>query len=207
MSKLRDFVGDFTRLVSEETGEAALLSRGADLVGALVVRDDWLPAAYAVAHPDRYQQFLLHCDPLERFSVVSFVWGPGQRTPLHDHRVWGLIGVLRGAEIETRYQRDPTGRPTPGITEAMHPGDVSRLSPAAGDLHVVANAFADQVSVAIHVYGANIGAVRRATFDPETGAEKLFISGYANATLPNLWDRSADPHDRVVSSGSSTPLK
>src|SRR4051794_8765541 len=37
-------------------------------------------------------------DPFERFSVVSFVWGPGQKTPIHDHSVWGLVGVMRGAE-------------------------------------------------------------------------------------------------------------
>ena len=57
----------------------------------------------------------------------------------------------------------------------------------------VANAFADRVSVSVHVYGDNIGAVRRATFDPDTGAERPFISGYANAAVPNLWDRSANP--------------
>ena len=41
----------------------------------------------AQPHPQYYQQHLLHCDPLERFSVVSFVWGPGQKTPVHDHTV------------------------------------------------------------------------------------------------------------------------
>ena len=193
IARLRGFVTDFTRLVTAEPGEAARLSQGAALLGKLVASDDWLPDAYAVPHPDRYQQFLLHCDPLERFSVVSFVWGPGQQTPVHDHRVWGLIGVLRGGEIETRYVGDATGRLVPGPEEALHPGDVAKLSPEAGDLHRVANAFADRVSVSIHVYGGNIGAVRRATYDPAGGGEKLFISGYANATLPNLWDRSANP--------------
>ncbi len=193
IARLRGFVADFTRLVSDEPGEAARLSQGAKLLGALVATDDWLPDAYAVPHPDRYQQFLLHCDPLERFSVVSFVWGPGQRTPVHDHRVWGLIGVLRGGEVETRYDRDPAGRLVPGPEEALRPGDVAQLSPDAGDLHLVANAFTDRVSVSIHVYGDNIGAVRRATYHPVSGDEKLFISGYANATVPNLWDRSANP--------------
>ena len=47
-------------------------------------------------------QYLLYCDPEERFSVVSFVWGPGQSTPTHDPSVWGLIGVLRGAGTESR---------------------------------------------------------------------------------------------------------
>lgn len=190
--RLRGFVADFTRLVTAETDEASLLSRGGTLLEALVATDDWLPDAYAASHPQRYQQYLLHCDPLERFSVVSFVWGPGQRTPLHDHRVWGLIGILRGGEIETRYVRDESGRLRPAGEERLHPGTVARLSPQENDLHLVANAFADRSSVAIHVYGANIGAVRRATYDPETGVEKLFISGYVNDAVPNLWDRSSN---------------
>jgi len=37
------------------------------------------------------------------------------------------------------------------------------------------------------VYGGNIGRIKRAVFHPETGAEKLFVSGYANAFTPNLW--------------------
>ena len=30
-----------------------------------------------------------HVDARERFSVVSFVWAPGQKTAIHDHTVWG----------------------------------------------------------------------------------------------------------------------
>jgi predicted metal-dependent enzyme (double-stranded beta helix superfamily) len=56
---------------------------------------------------------------------------------------------------------------------------------------VVSNA-GDQVAVSIHVYGANIGAVRRHTYDPATGAPREFISGYHNTVVPNLWDRSKD---------------
>ncbi len=193
IARLRRFVADLTRLVSDEPDESALLSRGADLLAALVRQDDWLPDRYAAPSQERYQQYLLHCDPLERFSVVSFVWGPGQRTPLHDHRVWGLIGMMRGSETETRYVRDEAGRLVAGSQELLRPGDVARLSPAASDLHLVANSFEDRTSVSIHVYGGNIGAVRRATYDLDTGVEKPFVSGYANGSVPNLWDRSANP--------------
>jgi len=72
----------------------------------------------------------------------------------------------------------------------VHRGEVDRVSPRIGDVHVVANDGED-VAVSIHVYGANIGAVRRHTYDPATGAPRAFISGYANTTVPNLWDRSA----------------
>jgi predicted metal-dependent enzyme (double-stranded beta helix superfamily) len=56
----------------------------------------------------------------------------------------------------------------------------------------VANAYADETSISIHVYGANIGAVKRHVFDIQTGQAKDFVSGYSNANLPNLWDRSEE---------------
>jgi predicted metal-dependent enzyme (double-stranded beta helix superfamily) len=68
-------------------------------------------------------------------------------------------------------------------------GEVAAVSPRIGDIHRVSNAYPDRVSISIHVYGANIGAVERATYDT-TGQAKRFVSGYANQTLPNLWDRS-----------------
>ena len=40
---------------------------------------------------------------------------------------------------------------------------------------------------------ANIGAVKRHVYVRETGETKPFVSGYSNSTIPNLWDRSADP--------------
>ena len=143
-----------------------------------------------------YRQYLLHCDPLERFSVVSFVWGPGQRTPIHDHTVWGLVGILRGAERSQRYDLPPAGGPPVAHPpEILKAGAVEAVSPRIGDVHSIANALPDRPSISIHVYGGNIGAIRRSVFDPLTGQRKLFISGYANAALPNLWDRSQPvPH-------------
>ena len=58
-------------------------------------------------------------------------------------------------------------------------------------MHAVANALADQPSISIHVYGGNIGAVRRHVCDPATGEVKDFVSGYSSEVVPNLWDRSA----------------
>ncbi len=163
----------------------------------LVAHDDWLPAAFAEPHPEHYRQYLLHCDPAERFSVVSFVWGPGQSTPIHDHTVWGLIGILRGAERCRFFERDAAGRLAPLGEERLEAGQISTLGPLGGDIHEVANALPNRVSVAIHVYGGNIGAVARHVFDPATGAAKNFVSGYASAKLPNLWDRSAEIRARL----------
>jgi len=120
--------------------------------------------------------------------VVSFVWGPGQVTPIHDHRVWGLIGMLRGEEISQNYVRNGLGElVAEGQPVRLTPGAVEKISPSELDIHQVSNAFSDRVSVSIHVYGGNIGAVSRAVYLPD-GQQKTFISGYSNRTLPNIWD-------------------
>ncbi|NHN84823.1 cysteine dioxygenase [Acetobacter musti] len=190
IAPLRDFVVGLTKIYDRNLPEEAVQQEGAALLRALVARDDWLPDEFARPHPERYSQYLLHCDPLERFSVVSFVWGPGQKTPLHDHRVWGLIGMLRGRESETQYRQAADGSFQETETTFLEPGEVAALTPGVNDYHRVANAFDDRVSISIHVYGANIGGVARATYDPVTGAEKAFISGYSSEDVPNLWDRS-----------------
>lgn len=190
LERLRRFIATATRLATPQA-----LQQSAELEAAfsdLVSHDDWLPEACTAPHPQFYQQYLLHCDPLERFSLVSFVWGPGQLTPVHDHEVWGYVGMLRGSEINQRFARGVDGRLSPaGDATTLRPGDVERLSPAEGDIHQVSNAYPDRVSISVHLYGGNIGAVSRHVYDPATGVAKPFVSGYSSPSLPNLWDRSA----------------
>lgn len=187
IGKLRTFVADITRLIEAAPDEAAILAHGRGLLAGLVATDDWLPEAYAQPHPQYYQQYLLYADPLERLSIVSFVWGPGQETPVHDHRVWGLVGVLRGAEVARNYTQGPGGVLVESAPERLERGSVAAVSPTIGDIHRISNAFSDRVSISIHVYGGNIGSVRRSVFDAASGRAKEFVSGYSNDTIPNLW--------------------
>jgi 3-mercaptopropionate dioxygenase len=190
IERLRDFVIALSHLVENSPGEPGILREGSHLLKELVGTDDWLPARYAEPSTTGYQQYLLHADSRERFSVVSFVWGPGQKSPIHDHTVWGIVGILRGAEFEQSYSRTSDGRfVEQGAPVRLEKGEVTAVSPAIGDFHRVSNAFEDRPSVSVHVYGANIGAVRRSMYEPD-GTSKTFISGYSNTELPNLWDRS-----------------
>jgi predicted metal-dependent enzyme (double-stranded beta helix superfamily)/rhodanese-related sulfurtransferase len=179
--RLHNFVTQLDALLKSTTDEVAILASGKPLLAELVAKDDWLPAEYAQPNPERYQQFLLYADPDDRFSVVSFVWGPGQATPIHDHTVWGMIGMLRGAELCQHFAKTPQGQWQPsGEQSRLEAGDVEAVSPTIGDVHRVWNAHADQTSISIHVYGANIGKVSRHVFH-EDGTVKDFISGYSNA--------------------------
>jgi predicted metal-dependent enzyme (double-stranded beta helix superfamily)/rhodanese-related sulfurtransferase len=182
--RLQAFVASLTSLVNRKADEATTLSEGRELLRQLVSHDDWLPDEQARPDPQRYQQFLLYADPQDRFSVVSFVWGPGQSTPIHNHTVWGLVGMMRGQEGCQAFARDPQGRYVPtGDPLTLSPGQVEAVSPAIGDIHRVWNGLPDQPSISIHVYGANIGKVRRNVFTPE-GEAKEFISGYSNPPAP-----------------------
>lgn len=196
IDRLRRFIGDMTSLTGgawQDKDEAATVEVGAKLLGELVKHDDWLPESAAKVPSHGYAQNLLWCDPFERFCVVSFVWAPSANTPVHDHEMWGLVGMLRGSETSLAFSRHPeTGVLVPGKLTKLEPGDVEVLVPAVGDIHQVTNAFADRGSISIHVYGGNIGAVRRHTYDVKTGEPKLFVSGYTNREQPNIWDRSAE---------------
>jgi len=190
-TKLLDFVVAMTRLVSgTDTGESVLLPAARKLVRDLVAVDDWLPEAMAQADAQFYQQHLLYGDPLDRFSLVSFVWGPGQKTPIHDHTVWGVIGMLRGSEYGQRYVPGENGLQPHGTEHWLEPGETDVVSPELGDIHRVRNAFTDRVSISIHLYGGNIGRIRRSVFDPVSGETKPFVSGYSNRLAPNLWNTS-----------------
>ncbi|WP_235375447.1 cysteine dioxygenase [Shewanella sp. cp20] len=181
-ARLQDFIYSFTQLI-ERVGsdEASIFTDGKALLSTLIGHDDWLPHEFTRPSPDSYRQYLLYCDPLERFSVVSFVWAPGQTTPVHDHTVWGMVGVLRGAERCEEYELDPAKACLRATGSHELPvGAVDLVSPRIGDIHRVSNALEDGVSISIHVYGGNIGAVQRHVYDVDTGVKKPFVSGYSN---------------------------
>lgn len=181
--RLGSFVTAVDDAIVRSLDAAGLIDQVREAMRELVAADDWLQPEFAMPHPQHYQQYLLHCDPEQRFSVVSFVWGPGQQTPIHDHTVWGVIGMLRGSEVAQGYRRTSVGMVPEGEAGRLEPGDVGAVSPRIGDIHRVSNAYADRVSISIHAYGTDIGKHSRHVFDPATGASKDFISGYANARL------------------------
>ena len=176
------FLDGLEKLLAQQPAEARIVDEGGRLLGELVARDDWLPPAFAVPGAERYRQYPLYRDPAGRFSVVSFVWGPGQATPIHDHTVWGLIGMLRGAEYSQGYRyAGPTTLARAGEPLRIDAGQVEAVSPRLGDIHRVHNAFDDRVSISIHVYGADIGSIPRSVY-AEDGSRQDFVSGYSPLT-------------------------
>jgi 3-mercaptopropionate dioxygenase len=180
--RFTQFLDAMDGLVTRTSHEPTLLDEGESELKALIAHDDWLPPEYAKPVPERYQSYALYVDPSARYSVISFVWAPGQGTPVHNHTVWGLVGVLRGAELCEEF-------PVPGIglMQSTHQhtlgrGEVDRVSPTIGDWHKVSNAVAGETSVSIHVYGADIGRVRRHYWDAANHMPQPMVTGYSNDT-------------------------
>lgn len=189
IARLRNFVRSFTRLIDHHADdEEAVFAEGRPMLSHLIGTDDWLPDYFARVHPEQYQQYLLYCDPEERFSVVSFAWGPGQETPVHDHLIWGMVGIMRGVEYCEEYQQEPgSGKLLQKGEHRLLVGDIDLVSPRIGDIHKVSNALCDGNSLSIHVYGGNIGRIKRHLFEFPGNGGKQFISGYSSEVLPNIW--------------------
>ena len=130
----------------------------ADRLRGLLAADGWLAPEHQRGSRDGYRQHLLHVSACRRLSVVALVWLPGQRTPIHDHVSWCVVGVYRGVEREVRYRLvDTNGRRrlVPAGAIDAQPGHVEALVPPVENIHSV-TASGPGKTISIHVYGADI---------------------------------------------------
>jgi len=147
------------------------------LLRRLVTESDWLEEKYRRAIPSKaYAQYLLYRPDDHAFSVVSFVWNPGQGSPIHDHCTWGVIGQYQGEEEESRFRIVDNRLERIGVVLAR-PGDVSHVYPPSRDIHQINNRTASP-TISIHIYGGDIGSQRRHSYDANTGTMREFVSGY-----------------------------
>jgi len=142
--------------------DAAVASAGDGLAAAEAVaaalqpflgRPGLLTPEQEAGDPDRFRTHLLHVPDDGAYSLVAAVWRPGQRTPIHDHIAWCVVGVHRGVEHEIRYRLVDDDLVEDGHTVGAH-GSVTVLTPP-GDIHAVVND-SDVVAVSLHVYGADL---------------------------------------------------
>lgn len=142
------FVRDAERNIDDPHAIAARLER-------LLALDGWLAPEHEAGSQDSYRQHLLHVSKRRRLSVVALVWLPGQRTPIHDHVSWCVVGVYRGVERETHYRLTGRDELAPVGTVEARAGHVEVLVPPAENIHRV-EAVGDSKTISIHVYGADV---------------------------------------------------
>jgi predicted metal-dependent enzyme (double-stranded beta helix superfamily) len=158
-SALQTFAADVTPLVADPHAIGERL-------GALLAEDAWLADEHRVPDLHTYRQHLLYVSPGRDLSIVALVWLPGQRTPIHDHVSWCVVGVYEGRERETRYRACESGDrrhlETVGVIHA-EPGHVEVIVPSTEDIHDV-TAAGDTTTISIHVYGADIECLGKSVY-------------------------------------------
>jgi predicted metal-dependent enzyme (double-stranded beta helix superfamily) len=94
--------------------------------------------------------------------------------------------VLRGSEVSQRYVIGDGKVHESGATNILEAGAIDMVSPSIGDIHKVWNGNKSRSSVSLHLYGGNIGTIRRHSFETD-GTINAFQSGYSSNVVTNVW--------------------
>lgn len=174
--KLQAFLDDVASIVDTTGDQHEITKRVAERLAALLDSDYRLPAELTRPSADHHVNYPLHIAP--DWCVAVVVWAPGQRTPVHGHETWGVVGIYAGSEREIRYAK-PTGPGplTPTGEQVFERGQVTVCCTTDDDVHAVVSD-GDEPTVGIHVYGADIGALERRRYDPGTGEVEWFVGGW-----------------------------
>lgn len=105
-------------------------------------------------------------------TILNLCWGPQMYIQPHDHRVWAVIGIYGGREVNTFFRRDGEGLRQHGNKELE-----ARQTIPLGEsiIHAVKNPL-DQITAAIHVYAGDFFAIERSQWDPATHREERYSS-------------------------------
>ena len=156
----------------------------------LLAADGWLPDEFAQADHRSGMgggigQYALYRAEDGSLCLFSLVVPARASTPVHDHLAWGLVGVYRGAQLDTTYARlDDGTQPEQAklrvaTQQTVQAGDFYVLLPPDGDIHYV-KTVSETASVSIHLLANDTACVWRHKFDPDAGTVTAFRSGYSN---------------------------
>jgi len=181
--RLNEFIRDVTAALPKCRTDMERIGTVQPMLARLLRNKAALEPGLKAPLKDSYAQYLVHKPDDNSLSIVSFVWLPGQSTPIHDHTTWGLIGVFEGEEEEERFARlDDGSRKDYADLRSMgchvsRAGDVSYVCPPGKEIHQVRNN-SSSLSISIHVYGCDIGERERHVFDDRAHTVTPFKSGY-----------------------------
>ena len=155
---LQEFVGAVDRLIARDLALPTLLEAVTPELRRLLAVPDLLTPEQQCPAADSYVQHVLYGCDAGRFCLVALVWRPGDQTPVHDHQAWGLAGVYRGRERETRYAWCDRAGASPGLrpveVQELGRGEVVPIVPP-GDIHCVANPDPTP-TISLHLYGLDV---------------------------------------------------
>ena len=94
-------------------------------------------------------------------SVQRIGWPAGSQSNPHDHRMWAVVGVYAGTEVNRLFQRTARGLVEQSVRN-IEQGQVLVLDETA--IHAVSNPYRGR-SVGLHVYGGDIVSIARSEWD------------------------------------------
>ena len=156
-----------------------------------LLRSGFLPEEFTFAEPGKFLQYLVFRPDDGAYSLMAMVVAPGVQTPIHDHLAWGLVGVYRGEQRETVYERtgdaSVNARANLNLVEEqrLDIANITTLIPPTGDIHQI-RTVSDIPLVSLHLLGNDIGCQPRHAYDVETNTVADFRSGYVNADCDSL---------------------
>lgn len=181
---VRGFVDAVRASIEQSDGPADAIDRIRPRFDELLADPDWLPDRYREPAPESGMgggigQWLLYRAGDGSMSLFSLVVPPDAQTPVHDHLAWGLVGLYRGTQDEEIYAHE-AGELRLSERRSLSPGEFYALLPPRDDIHRVRTT-SPETSVSIHLLANDTGCVWRHAYDPESGEQRPFRSGYVNA--------------------------
>ncbi len=182
---LDEFVSDMEGLLVSQPSSQKIFDTGSAWLEKLTGNPDAIPSHFRVPatngrRPNHGTYLLYQGD--SGLSVTAVVWGPGEHLGPHDHRTWGMIGILDNTLTETRYRRvddrtrDGYARLERDRAANFKPGEITLLVPDVDEIHQMDN-HTGRPTVEIHVYGSDLRGIDRHRYDLETGKMIGFRSG------------------------------
>lgn len=188
--KLKTFIDAVNAIRTTAPNPEAAVEQIRPHFAALLNDPTWLP--------DKYQQpaeleggmgrktgmWLLYRSGDGGLAFSALVLSPGTKTPVHNHLAWGLVGLYKGLQAETVFERTDDGAEEGHAelavkeTNELSPGDFYELMPE-NDIHQV-ETISDVTSVSLHLLGNDNGCIWRHQFRPDEQAIAPFKSGWLN---------------------------
>lgn len=182
---LEDFVHDMEDLLGSQPTDEGIFDKGSACLSRLIANPDAIPERFHLpagsGSRSNHGSWLLHHSPDSGLLVTAVVWGPGDHAAPHDHRTWGMIGVMDNALTETRFrrvddrQREDCAQLERDRSAVVKPGEISLLIPEVDEIHQMDN-FTDRPTVEIHVYGQDLRGMERVRYNLETGAVRQMMT-------------------------------
>jgi predicted metal-dependent enzyme (double-stranded beta helix superfamily) len=176
---LQAFVDDARAIVArgyddQKTQEALL-----EPLSRIIQRQDVLADLQPDGNPDPDKGFPIFRS--DNLYIAAVVWHPNLGAPPHNHKGWAMEGVISGLERNRNFDRvDDGSEPWKAKLEEAAPsvvgaGQTTCLALPPNDIHAVE--VPEGKTLAIHLYGLDLPAQWRYTFDLETGDVSPFRSG------------------------------